>query len=198
MNVNIYKIYERKCLMAKKNNSFIVGILGALASLMVLGAVTRGFEEWDVSKWFGDDSSSTDTEVSDSVSEDVSTSVTPVLKVSPITDIDYASCSQSTALDGQTGASLITGYPNMWISYYLSVTGNTSIEFSSEPYKVIYYTADLQFIKQDKFVTATTMTKVYSVPENASYLRFQYCVDNTYPTPAIKYEDRSLITIKYL
>lgn len=45
--------------MAKKNNSFIVGILGALACLMVLGAVTRGFEEWDVSKWFGDNSSST-------------------------------------------------------------------------------------------------------------------------------------------
>lgn len=184
--------------MAKKNNSFVVGILGSMVALLVLGGLTRGFNEWDVKEWFGDGSSTTDTEVSDSISEDVSTSVAPVLKVSPITDIDYASCSESTALDGTSGSVLATGYPNMWISYYLSVTGNTSIEFSSEPYKVCYYTADLEFIRQDKFVTATTMTKVYSVPENASYLRFQYCIDSSYDVPAVTYANRTSITISYV
>lgn len=184
--------------MAKKNNSFVVGILGSMVALLVLGGLTRGFNEWDVKEWFGDGSSITDTEVSDSISEDVSTSVAPVLKVSPITDIDYSSCLESTALDGNNGKVLATGYPNMWISYYIEVDGGKTIEFSSEPYKVCYYTSDLTFIKQDKFVTAATMTKTYVVPSTASYLRFQYCIDSTYAVPAVTYANRTSITISYV
>ena len=51
-----------------------------------------------------------------------------VLNVSPITDIDYASCSQSTALDGSSGGELPTGYTNMWISYYIEVDGGINEE----------------------------------------------------------------------
>ena len=51
--------------MAKKND-FLVTIFGILAGVLLLGVVTNGFEKWDVSKWFGDDSSTNDTEVSES------------------------------------------------------------------------------------------------------------------------------------
>lgn len=46
--------------MAKKNNSFIVGLLSSMVILLVLGGLTRGFNEWDVKEWFGSSESSDD------------------------------------------------------------------------------------------------------------------------------------------
>ena len=117
--------------------------------------------------------------------------------VSDVT-IDYSKCSDKSALDGGSGAVLSSGYNNMWISDFVSVESNKIIEFSSEPYKVCYYTSDKTFIKQDKFTTSDTMTKTYTLPSNASYIRFQYCSDNSYDVPAVSFDNRTTISINYV
>lgn len=187
--------------MAKKKNSFLVGVLGAMVALLVLGGLTRGFNEWDVKEWFGSPNTSDESSNNESnnVQESVSNSSSSVkVESSTIGNIDYSKCLEKYALDGSSGAELPTGYTNMWISYYIEVVGGKTIEFSSEPYKVCYYTSDLEFIRQDKFVTADTMTKTYVVPSTASYIRFQYCIDSTYAVPAVTYANRTSITISYV
>lgn len=60
--------------MAKKKNSFLVGVLGAMVALLVLGGLTRGFNEWDVKEWFGS-SESSDVTLEDSSSSGTNVSV---------------------------------------------------------------------------------------------------------------------------
>ena len=117
--------------------------------------------------------------------------------VSDVT-IDYSKCSDKSALDGGSGVVLSSGYNNMWISDFVSVEPGKTIEFSSEPYKVCYYISDKTFIKQDKFTTSDTMTKTYTLPSNASYIRFQYCSDSSYDVPAVSFNNRTTISINYV
>ena len=116
----------------------------------------------------------------------------------PDVTIDYSKCSDKSALDGGSGVVLSSGYNNMWISDFVSVEPGKTIEFSSEPYKVCYYTSDKTFIKQDKFTTSDTMTKTYTIPDNASYIRFQYCSDSSYDVPAVSFINRTTISINYV
>lgn len=55
--------------MAKKNNGFLVALLSTMGCVLLLGAITRGFENWDISTWL-DDETSNNTSNDDLITEE--------------------------------------------------------------------------------------------------------------------------------
>lgn len=99
--------------MAKKN-SFLTGLLGAMVCLLALGGLTRGFSEWDISKWFGNNDESDDL-----VSEEASVSV-------------------NYEIDGYSLLDL-----NIYRGYYQSSKGNYIMDENSDNYSTSWYNAFL-------------------------------------------------------
>ena len=181
--------------MAKKNNKNVILLITGILAIGTLLATTKNGSNW-IDNLKNDNSSLKSSNSNNDI--DNNSSIIIDDKISDINNINYEACLNATALDGGSGAVLSSGYNNMWISYYISVDSNATIEFSSEPYKVCYYTSDKTFIKQDKFITSDTMTKTYTIPDNASYIRFQYCSDSSYDVPAVSFDNRTNISISYV